>query len=155
MRQHAFILLIVVFYLAGCASVPMASDEVDQRAKEFSPPAEGMAGLYIYRNSYFGAALRKSVYVDDELIGRTAPMTYFYKEVEAGERKVSTQSEFGNNELIINTEAGQHYFIQQYIKLGVLVGGANIKLMSEEEGKKGVMECKLVDQSAQLAIKTD
>jgi len=130
-------------FLTGCASVPMASTADDQLRKEFALPPEGKAGLYIYRNSNFGGALKKSVYVDGQLVGETAPMTYFYKEVALGEHKLSTESEFSNNDLIVQIQRGINYFVRQYIKLGVFVGGSNLELVSEEEGKKGVLESKL------------
>jgi hypothetical protein len=135
--------LVLAVYLTGCATVPMASIEDDQLRKQFSVPSEGKAGVYIYRNSNFGSALTKAVYIDDHLVGATAPMTYFFREVPAGQHKLSTQSEFGNNELILMANPGLNYYVRQYIKMGVFVGGANLELMSEEEGKKGVSECNL------------
>jgi len=137
--------LATALYLTGCASVPTASVEEDSAKKAFNPPSEGLSGLYVYRNSNFGAALKKRVYVNDDYLGETAPMTYFYKEVAPGAVKLSTSSEFGNNDLMISTEEGKNYFVRQYIKLGVFVGGANLELVSEEEGKKGVLECKLAE----------
>ncbi len=74
-------------------------------------------------------------------------MTYFYKLVSPGEHKLSTESEFGNNDLVLNTETGKNYFIRQYIKMGLFVGGANLELVSEPDGKKGVLECKLALQA--------
>jgi hypothetical protein len=135
--------LIVATCLTGCASVPMASKEDDQMRKQFSTPAKGASGLYIYRNTNFGGALKKSVYVDGLLIGETAPMVYFYKEVEPGEHKLSTESEFSPNDLLLKTEGGKNYFIQQQIKFGLVVGGAKLEPMAEDKGKKGVLECKL------------
>ncbi len=70
-------------------------------------------------------------------------MTYFYKEVQRGKHKLSTESEFSNNDLSIDAEKGRNYFVRQYIKMGLLVGGANLELVSEDEGMKGVLECKL------------
>jgi hypothetical protein len=72
-------------------------------------------------------------------------MTYFYKEVQSGGHILSTESEFSNNDLLLDAEAGRNYFVRQYIKMGLFVGGANLELVSEEEGKKGVLECKLAD----------
>ena len=135
--------LVISSYLTGCASVPMASVQEDSERKEFASPSPKASGLYIYRNSNFGAALKKTVYVDGELIGETAPMTYFYKEIKPGTHKLSTESEFSNNDFELETKGGENYFVRQYIKLGVFVGGANFELMSEEEGKQGVLECNL------------
>lgn len=142
-KSPALCALIFSIHLAGCASVPMASVEDDNLRKKFNPPAKGTSALYIYRNTNLGGALKKSVYVDGELIGETAPMTYFYKLVKPGEHTLSTESEFSPNDLKIKTEGGKNYFIQQQIKLGVFVGGAKLEQVPEDKGKKGVLECKL------------
>jgi hypothetical protein len=145
MLKKMLILLTLAFsvYLTGCATVPMAPTADDQLRKEFSAPAEGKSGLYIYRNSHLGAALTKVIYIDEQIVGATAPMTYFYKDIPPGQHTLSTQSEFSNNDLIITAEPGLNYYVRQYMKMGVFVGGANLELVSEEEGRKGVSECKL------------
>ncbi len=145
MLKKALMLLTLAFslYLTGCATVPMASTQDDQLRKQFAAPPEGRAGVYIYRNSNFGSALTKTIYIDGQIVGATAPMTYFYKEVSPGQHTLSTQSEFSNNELIITANSGLNYYVRQYIKMGVFVGGANLELVPEEDGKNGVSECKL------------
>jgi hypothetical protein len=145
-------ILIVSSYLTGCASVPMASIEDDTLRKQFSLPHNDSSGLYIYRNSNFGSALTKSLYLDDELIGETAPMTYFYREVSPGEHIISTESEFSNNDLAVTIESGKNYFVRHYIKIGVFVGGANLELVSEQDGKQGVHECQLAREIAKSTV---
>ncbi len=145
MMNKILVVLSLVFSLlaAGCATVPMAPVEEDSARKTFAPPPQDASGLYVYRNSTLGGALLKALYVDGELIGKSAPMTYFYQQVSPGEHVLSTQSEFSNNDLLVNLEGGQNYFVRHYIKMGVFVGGANLELVSEEQGMKGVLECKL------------
>ena len=46
--------------LSGCASVPMASKDDDLALKQFTLPPEDKAGLYVYRNTVFGQALKKT-----------------------------------------------------------------------------------------------
>lgn len=138
------ILLPVVLSLAfvGCASVPQATPQLSQQAKKLDAPTEGNAAIYVYRsNSIVGAALKKDVWIDGECLGETARGTFFLKEV-AGNQKhtVSTESEFSPNHLALTTEAGKQYFIQQYIKPGVLAGGANLKQVDEQTGKKAIAE---------------
>lgn len=138
-------LLAVLFalFLAGCASVPMGSKEADNQAKTFASPSSGNAAVYVFRNSFVGQALTKALYIDAKLIGMSANKVYFYKELPAGKHTISTQSEFSDNALEITLEAGKLYFVRQYIKMGVFVGGANLELVSEEEGKKEVLQCSL------------
>lgn len=145
MFKKTIILLIVLFsaYFTGCASVPMASVEEDKTRKEFNSPPSDTAGLYIYRNTNLGGALKKTIKIDGEIIGESAPMTYFYKNIGPGSHQLSTESEFSDNALTLETEAGENYFVKQHIKMGVFVGGAKFELVPEEEGKKGVLECKM------------
>lgn len=137
------IVVLASLHLTGCASVPMAPTDTDKAKKEFAQPSEGKAGVYIYRNSSLGGALKKTVSIDGVPIGETAPNTYFYRELTPGNHELSTESEFSDNTLSLDVQPGSHYFVQQYIKLGVFVGGAGLKLVSDDEGKKGVRECKM------------
>ncbi|MTI08529.1 DUF2846 domain-containing protein [Curvivirga aplysinae] len=147
LKNIGFLAIILAFFVTGCASVPLESEEKSQQAKQFEEPSEGKAGLYIYRDSFVGRALKKDVWVDGKCIGETAPDVFFYKEVEGDkEYKISTESEFSPNDLIINAKAGMLYFIRQYIKLGVFVGGAGLELIDEEQGKKDVSKLDLAVQ---------
>jgi hypothetical protein len=136
--------LVAAFALGGCASVPMESLEKSNNAKQFNPPSDGNSGLYIYRDSFVGKALKKDIWVDDKCIGETAADMFFYEEVAGDkEHKISTESEFSPNDLIVKTEAGKNYFIEQYIKLGVFVGGAGVELVSDEKGKEAVSKLRM------------
>jgi len=117
----------------------MENVEKSNQAKQFDPPSSGNSGLYIYRDSFVGQALKKDIWVNGKCIGESAPDTFFYEEVTGDkEHKISTESEFSPNDLIVKTETGKNYFIEQYIKLGVFVGGAGVELVSEEKGKAAV-----------------
>ncbi|AVV85508.1 hypothetical protein GCM10007984_05850 [Shewanella putrefaciens] len=77
------------------------------------------------------------------MIGESANKVFFYKEVEPGEQTLSTESEFSENDLKVSTEGGKNDFFEQYIKMGVFVGGAGLKAVFDAEGMKNVQECKL------------
>ena len=129
----------------GCASVPTESPEKEKQAKQFSQPADGQSSLYIYRsNSGVGGALKKDIWVDGKCVGETAPGVFFYEQVTANaDHTISTESEFSPNNLVIHTEPGKSYFVQQYIKMGAFSGGADVKKVDEVEGKKQVANLKL------------
>jgi hypothetical protein len=144
MRNVITAAFISLSFLSGCASVPMESLEKTEFARKFNPPSDGNAGLYIYRQGGPGTALKKDIWVDGKCVGETAPNTFFYEEVKGGEEhSISTESEFSPNDLVIETVSGQNYFLKQYIKMGVFVGGANVKLVDEEEGKKAVQKLEM------------
>lgn len=141
MYKKIVLITSVAALFAGCASVPMESTEKTEMAKKFNPPSNGNSGLYIFRSGSFGGALKKDVWVDGKCIGETAPDVFFYEEVQGNNsHKVSTESEFSPNELVLKTERGKNYFIRQYIKMGAFVGGAGVELVDEVEGKKNVTE---------------
>ncbi|MEG9531429.1 DUF2846 domain-containing protein [Mannheimia indoligenes] len=132
-------LFCVAVLLTACsASVPMANQAESDKAKAFNVPDKSNAGLYIYRDSFLGKALKKSIYIDGKLIGESAPDVFFYKKVGTGEHIISTESEFGNNDLKFTAEGGKNYFVRQYIRMGVLGGQAALEMKSEEEGKQAV-----------------
>lgn len=141
MFTQSKLMIIEACLCTGCATVPMESKDVSTKYKTFNPPSSGNAGLFIYRGAGVGTALKKDIWVDGKCIGESAPHVFFYDEVTGTqEHKISTESEFSPNELILKTEAGKNYFLKQYIKIGVFVGGANIEVVSEDEGKKAISQ---------------
>ena len=125
-----------VLGMTGCASVPKASNEQSAQAKLFPAPDEGNAGLYVYRNSFVGKALKKDIFVDGNCLGESADKMFFYTQVPGNkEHTIATESEFSPNKLVLDMKAGVNYFIRQYIKMGVFVGGANLEVVSEDTGK--------------------
>ena len=127
----------------------MAPKEESAQAKEFKQPADGKAGVYIYRNSFVGKALKKDIWVDGKCIGESAPDVFFYTEVEGGKtHKIDTESEFSPNTLEMMFEAGKNYFVRQFIKMGLVVGGAGVEQVPEEQGKKDVAQLEMAKQGA-------
>ena len=88
-----------------------------------------------------GAALKKDIWLDGKCVGESAPNTFFYQEVKGNaQHTVSTESEFSANDLLIKTDAGKNYFVRQYIKFGLVVGGAGLEAVSEEKGIAAVQK---------------
>lgn len=62
---------------------------------------------------------------------------------KAARSKIKTESEFSPNALEVAMEAGKNYFVRQFIKLGAFVGGADLDLIPEEEGKADVAKLEM------------
>lgn len=139
------VVLVVLLGLAGCASVPMGDAAQDTRLKSFAAKP-GVAGIYVYRNESFGAAIRMDVEVDGKPIGQTAAKTYLFKEVAPGTHTVTSKSENADS-LVIEAVAGRLYYIWQEVKWGLMFAGTKLNLMSEEEGRKGVLETRLAESN--------
>jgi len=143
MRKIVFVILLSALF-TGCASVKMESKEDSAKAKQFAQPQAGNSGLYTYRDSFVGKALKKDIWIDGKCVGESAPDVFFYTEVVGGkEHSISTESEFSPNTMMLLVEAGKNYFIRQYIRMGVFVGGAGLELIPEEQGKAAVAKLEL------------
>ena len=128
----------MIFALVGCGTIQYATKEQDAKVKEFKAPSAGKSGLYIFRDSFIGQEITKAVFVDGEVIGYSIPDTFFYKEVMAGEHKISTESALGYEAIIINTESQKNYFIDNYFNPGLLFGGSELKQVDQADGESRI-----------------
>lgn len=127
--------------LAGCASVPMGDPKQDAAAKTFNVPAD-KAGIYVYRNESFGAAIKMDVLVDGQKIGETGANTYLFREVAPGKHSVTSKAENADT-VELDLKPGAMGFVWQEVKMGLLMARSKLHVVSEQDGKKGVMETKL------------
>jgi hypothetical protein len=133
------IVVLSALLMTGCASVNMASKEESDKAKQFSAPAAGKSGLYVYRNSFAGKSLKKDILVNGKCLGESASDVFFYTQVEGGKKnKIETESEFSPNSMELFMDAGKNYFIRQFIKIGAFVGGADLEQIPEEQAKADI-----------------
>ena len=139
--KRVSLLLVAALVISGCASVPMGDPKKDTQAKTFTV-AQDKAGIYIYRNESFGAAVKMDVSIDGQVIGQTAAKTYFYKEVTPGKHVVSSTAE-NTDTLEVDVKPGTLAFIWQEVKMGFLYARNELHIVPEEEGKKGVQETNL------------
>ena len=140
MRVLIVVCALIAGALAGCASVPMASMEADSGAKQFLPK-RGYSNIYLYRNETFGAAIAMTVSLDGKVMGRTGPQTYFLWEVVPGKHEVVSHTE-NTSRITIDAKEGRNHYVWQEVKMGMWQPGSQLQEVHEEEGRKGVMECK-------------
>lgn len=133
--------LVLAAALAGCASVPMGDPAQDAALKTFSAKPE-TAGVYIYRNESFGAAVHMDVEVNGQPIGKTGANTYLYKEVPPGKLTVTSKTE-NSDSLEVDAVQGKLYYIWQEVKMGIISARSKLHLVDEERGQKGVLETQL------------
>ncbi|KJZ43449.1 DUF2846 domain-containing protein [Pseudomonas fluorescens] len=127
--------------LHGCASVPMGDPVADAEMKRFGTVPD-MSRVYIYRNENMGAAIKMTVTVDGRVIGATAANTYLVAEVSAGSHTIGSDAE-NLTMLKINAQPGRNLYVWQEVKMGFGYARSQLHLVSESEGRKGVLETKL------------
>ncbi len=134
---------LVLITLSGCATVTPGDPARDTQLKKFSSPADGKAGVYVYRNEVMGAAIGMDVEVDGQPLGRTASKTYLYTEVTPGPHQVKSKAE-NEDVLPLDTVAGKLYYVWQEVKMGIMMARTKLHLVDEVAGQAGVQESALV-----------
>lgn len=129
---------------SGCASVQLEDPAKSEQAKAFAAPSPGKAGLYVYRSTGVGTAVKRDLWVNGECLGRSAQNVFFYTEIPGdATHTVATESEFSPNQITVDTQAGENVFVQQYIKMGLFVAGANVKQVDAAEGMASIAKLDL------------
>ena len=132
-----------VVLISGCASTSLkAPVHEDTKAKQFITE-KGKSNIYVYRNEFFGAAIGMPITLDGKNIGTTGADTYIKVNTEPGSHILTSKAE-NVDTLSLVTQENKNYFIWQEVKMGIISARSKLKLVSEEEGQKGVEECKLV-----------
>jgi len=140
MLRKLALCVVMMSALAGCASVPMASLDADTSAKQFQPK-NGHSSIYLYRNESFGGAIAMTVSLDGKIMGRTGPQTFFLWEVLPGKHEIQSHTE-NTARITVDAKEGRNHFVWQEVKMGMWQPGSQLHEVSEEEGRKGVLECK-------------
>lgn len=131
-----------VVLASGCASVQMASTEMDNTAKTYAVKPD-KANIYVYRNEAMGAAIKMPVALNGRMVGDTAAKTFLLLEVAPGSHTLISKTE-NDSVLNLNTVAGRNYFVWQEVKMGLMSARSALQLVDEPTGKAGVAECNLV-----------
>jgi len=138
--------LAAVVLASGCASVQMASPEMDSAAKSYAVKP-GTANVYVYRNEQMGAAIKMPVALNGKMVGDTAAKTYLLLQVPPGRHTLVSKTE-NDSTLTLDVAAGRNYFVWQEVKMGLMVARSQLQLVDEATGKAGVAECKLAQPQA-------
>jgi len=141
-RVLVFGVVVAAVIAGGCASVPMASSEMDSAAKSFAVKP-GKANIYVFRNESMGAALKMTLVLDGKLVGSTAAKTYVLLEVAPGNHTLISKTE-NDSTLTVSTVAGRNYFVWQEVKMGAFSARSALQLVDETKGRAGIAECKLI-----------
>lgn len=130
---------------SGCASVQMASPEMDTSAKSYAVKPN-KANIYVYRNEVFGAAIKLPVLLNGRAVGDTASKTFMLLEVDPGSHTIVSKGE-SDATLKVDAAGGRNYFVWQEVKMGLMSARSLLQVVDEATGKAGVAECKLAAPS--------
>jgi hypothetical protein len=129
-------------YIPVQSPVLFASRDADIEAKKFLRVPD-KAVLYIYRNQFIGSAWQIPITVNGELIGNTGGFTFFRKTLPPGEHIVESWAE-KTTQITLHLEAGNIYYLQHKTRTGMTKIRAELHLVDEATGRKGVKQSKLL-----------
>lgn len=110
MKKYLVIAIITIYaLLSGCATVPMASINKDNTAKQFRP-IPNKSNIYLYRNESFGGAIAMPVTLNGKIAGKTAAKTYFKWTVNPGKHAITSLTE-NTAKIELDTKPERNYFI--------------------------------------------
>jgi hypothetical protein len=98
----------------------------------------------LYRNESYGGAITMPVALDGKIAGKTAAETYFKWTVNPGKHVITSLTE-NTAKIELDTKPERNYFIWQEVKMGMWAARSQLHEVSRNEGKKGVLECKLAE----------
>ena len=137
-----------VILCASCASVPLATSDLDYAAKEFTPHPE-KATLYIVRpSSIVAVAQTVTPMLDQRPLGRLTSGTYFMVLVDPGSHQVAAIAAENVAAVDIEAEPAHLYFVGVQPARGAWAQRVAVELLDEEVGKDRVTSGKRVQLSS-------
>ncbi|RPE86070.1 uncharacterized protein DUF2846 [Vespertiliibacter pulmonis] len=141
---------LLALVLVGCAGGTKAPRQQDYVAKMFNVPSDGTSNLYIYRNEILGGDVGMDIYIDEKRIARTGPQTYILVNLPAGKHRIEGFAGRKPSVLTVNLLPNSLKFIWQEVKIDLLFAENKLQEVSDDIGKKGVLESQLLESSYQL-----
>ena len=131
-------LIMVLLLGVGCASTQQRVPFPDQDVRIEDP---SMARIYVLRPSSVGGAVTMRVRDNDQEIGSTGPRGYLCWEREPGEVELVGRAE-NTFRLPLSVEAGEVYYIEQQVRMGILFARNRLRKLNEERGKGLLERCR-------------
>jgi len=105
-------------------------------------PPEGKGLVYIIRSKSTGGLIKFKTSINDTYIGSAKSKNFFYASLDPGFYTITSKAENTNN-IDIQVEAGQTYFILQKVRIGDIKARVAMYLTDEAEGRQRLARCKL------------
>ena len=135
----------VTVLLSGCATLGAAYTP-DSNA----PRDKGT--VYVYRPKAFtGGAISYTVSVNGAEVSSLPSGGYFVYYATPGEAEISAKTE-AKTSVTVDVKAGQSYYVQGSIGMGVFVGHPHLTQVTNDVGAKEIANCKLVPAAAPKAV---
>ena len=142
MKHYKWILIVFLFsFMVGCSAVGKMPTAVDLKIRDLHPP-EGKALVYVLRPTSIGSIVKMEVTANGQYIGATGGKRYIYTILDPGKYIFSSKAE-NTSELHIVLEAGKTYYLEQKVKMGLIMARNELLRLDDIEGHKKLSQCSL------------
>jgi hypothetical protein len=118
-----------------------AATSSTEAAHPAASPLDGKATLYVYRHRRFeGAALKPSVYVDDNETARIENGRHFVVKLAPGKHSIRSNDKASGVD--VNVKPGADYYIRVDMQTGFWKGHGRLTLIMPEQGEYEVKQTK-------------
>lgn len=141
--NRIFLISMSLLTLASCASIPKASIEETDKAKQFQPIADKSV-VYVYRNEMLGGAVRMDVVFDNIFLGDMRGESFMRVVAKPGNHIISSRAE-NTSQINVKTEKGKIYYVWLEAKMGLMYAGSALHQIDDaESAQKAIRGCDLV-----------
>jgi len=98
--------------ITGCASAVT----FDQYIQNVQPPESGNGRIYVYRVDTVGTAIRPSIKLDGQILGRAVPNRFYYRDVPAGQHAITVPTE-SKSKLSFAVVAGKEMYVKVQVHI--------------------------------------
>ena len=135
-RVKTLALLSALVMLSACGATGPKYAEYE---KKLTAVPQDQGRIYIYRNSYLGAAVQPEVKLNGEVVGTAVPNGFFYVDRPAGKYEILTSTEV-DRKLSLTLDKGQTRYVRLAISIGFFVGHVYPELVEPSVGEKEIRE---------------
>ncbi len=140
-------MLVIAYFVSGCASTSKAPASKSDDAKAFNKVTE-KGVVYLFRpGRAVGAAKQTQIKVNGMDAGGTGPGTFFKWELKPGPYTFSCFTSESSAILELDVKAGEQYFLRQDTRLGVSGGRVTLKQVNESTGMQEIKKFKLLQST--------
>jgi Protein of unknown function (DUF2846) len=135
--------LIAVIVLAGVVAVPLSIFAQSPATVLVNAPAgQAKATIIFYRpGAFYGKALKPSIYVDGNEIGRLKSGKYISYQTTVGKHSLSSSKKDAEVEVSVSSDQAQ--YVEMLIQSGTWRGAGRLVPVPAEEGKHKADQLKL------------
>lgn len=128
----------------GCATVPLAREELNSLAKQFQAPPPDKARLYIVRSTLTSRTNRSDVVIDGTKVTSLAPMTFVVLDMVPGAYAVLAHTRASQVTETVSLVSGKVYFLQYDPGNDMDLLNGRLVLLADGAGKAEVGKSRLV-----------